>query len=504
MLSAFGILGLVASLALAAVFAVAGLAKLADLAGTRRAVVGFGVPEPLGAPLAVALPISELAVAALLLPASTRALGAAGALGLLVVFSTVIAASLARGNAPDCHCFGQLHSAPASSRTLARNGALAGIAVIVLGSALTGERTSALAWVRALDGSEVGALAFAIVLMAFSAIGTLAFVSLMRSHGRTLLRLETIERRLTEAGIEIEQEDAPPELGLEPGTPAPAFTAADVRGTSVSLDDLLAPGLPLLLLFTTPNCGPCQALLPDIAAWQAEHVDRLTIAIADDGDREVSLAKAQEHGLERVLVDRELAIHAAYEVGGTPSAVLIAPDGTIASHLAPGVDWIEQLRDRALAGSGEADEEGLPPGAPAPDLELLTLDGEPVSVASPDGETLVLFWNPDCGFCGSMREDVLAWERHAPVDAPRLLVVSSGDEASTRAEGFASAVVLDADFAVGTAFGAGGTPMAVLLDRDGRIASSLAAGAEAVFALAGDHSPVDSSEDMGVAARAQR
>jgi thiol-disulfide isomerase/thioredoxin len=281
------------------------------------------------------------------------------------------------------------------------------------------------------------------------------------------------------------------------------FVTADTDGAAVSLNDLLAPGLPLLLIFTSPTCGPCKALLPDVATWQDEHVDRLTIAIANGGDREASIAEAQEHGLERVLVDHDLAVHEAYQAGGTPSAVLVAPDGAIASYVAPGADWIEQLLDRALAGGSESEEQGLSIGSPVPELGVLGLDGEPVSLARVGEETLVLFWNPGCGFCSSMRDEVLAWEQHAPVGAPRLLIVSSGDEASTRAEGFSSTVALDLDFSAGAAFGAGGTPMAVLVDSEGRIASPLAAGAEAVFALAGGRGRVDSGPDVPVAVRAE-
>lgn len=487
-----GALGLLASLSLAAVFAAAGIAKLADHAGTRTAVREFGAPRWLVGPLARVLPLAELAVAILLLPASTRSVGVAGALVLLVVFSAAIAMSLVRGRTPDCHCFGQLHSSPASWRTLVRNGILAGFGVLALTGGVAGETPSVVAWVSGLAGAELAALTLGVAIAVVAVSGTLVCVSLMRSYGGALLRLEAIERRLADAGIEPEQEDLSPELGHEPGTPAPAFAGVAVSGDSVSLDDLLSPGLPLLLLFTSPTCGPCDALLPDIAAWQAEHADRLTVAIADGGDPNASLAKAQEHDLERVIVDHELAISAAYEAGGTPSAVLVAPDGTILSYVAPGADRIERLLERALTASADSEEQGLPVGSPAPELSLSTLDGAAVSLASTAEESLVLFWNPECGFCSSMRDDLLAWERHPPVDAPRLIVVSSGDETSTRAEGFSSTVVLDPEFDAGTAFGAGGTPMAVLLDSGGRVASPPAAGAEAVFALAGARGRVDS------------
>src|SRR5215218_8173018 len=120
---------MIAGLVLAAVFAVAGTAKLADLEGSRSAAAAFGIPQRLAAPLGTLLPAAELATAALLIAGiagrdGALLAGALSALSLLTAFCAGIAVSLVRGNAPDCHCFGQLHSAPASGRTLARNGAL--------------------------------------------------------------------------------------------------------------------------------------------------------------------------------------------------------------------------------------------------------------------------------------------------------------------------------------------------------------------------------------------
>ena len=51
-----------------------------------------------------------------------------------------------------------------------------------------------------------------------------------------------------------------------------------------------------------------------------------------------------------------------------------------------------------------AKEDGLPLGSPAPDLALVGLDGEPVALVDPDRETLLVFWNPACGFCRSMHK----------------------------------------------------------------------------------------------------
>ena len=200
-----GALALVGGLILSAVFATAGITKLADLAGTRTAVREFGAPRAFVAPLALLLPLTELAVAFILLPGPTRVPGAAGALVLLGIFSAAIAVSLARGRTPDCHCFGQLHSAPASSMTLVRNAFLAGLAALALAAGLAGESTSAVAWLGGLNGVQLAVLTLGCVVAALTAAVTLAFLSLLRSYGKALLRLDTIERRLAQAGIELEE-----------------------------------------------------------------------------------------------------------------------------------------------------------------------------------------------------------------------------------------------------------------------------------------------------------
>jgi uncharacterized membrane protein YphA (DoxX/SURF4 family) len=125
----FALLG--ARLLLAAVFVVAALGKLADRPGSRQAIIDFGLPSSLAGPFSILLPLAELAVAAALIPTSTAWWGAIGALALLLLFVVAIGVNLARGRKPECHCFGQLHSAPAGWKTLGRNGALAAVASFV-------------------------------------------------------------------------------------------------------------------------------------------------------------------------------------------------------------------------------------------------------------------------------------------------------------------------------------------------------------------------------------
>src|SRR5437868_15415637 len=52
--------------------------------------------------------------------------------------------------------------------------------------------------------------------------------------------------------------------GLSAGTPAPAFRLPDLNGGYVALDDYR--GRRVLLVFSDPDCGPCDQLAPQLQA----------------------------------------------------------------------------------------------------------------------------------------------------------------------------------------------------------------------------------------------
>jgi uncharacterized membrane protein YphA (DoxX/SURF4 family) len=130
---------LIVRIALAALFLVAALSKLAARQRTWARVRVFGVPERLARPVAVLLPLGELAIALLLVPASAARIGGILAGAALLMFSAAVARLIARGEAPECNCFGLLHSSSVGPGMLARNLCLAGIA---LGVAIVGAGTS--------------------------------------------------------------------------------------------------------------------------------------------------------------------------------------------------------------------------------------------------------------------------------------------------------------------------------------------------------------------------
>jgi peroxiredoxin len=301
------------------------------------------------------------------------------------------------------------------------------------------------------------------------------------------------------------------------GTPAPAFHLTGLYGETLTLEALRAPGKPVLLLFADPACGPCTALLPDLARWQREYATHVLFAVISQGTPEANRAKFASHGITPVLLQKGQEVAAAYRATGTPIAVLVRPDGTIGSPLAPGVEAIRALVAQTvglptavppplpmLATNGRCPHCGgthgqnghqavvplpasaaLTLGMPAPPLRLPDLTGHELTLQDFRGrDTLLLFWNPGCGFCQQMLSDLKAWEAHPPPGAPQLLVVSTGTVEANQALELRSPIVLDQTFASGRAFGATGTPSAVLVDAQGRIASPVAVGATGVLTLA--------------------
>jgi peroxiredoxin len=303
-------------LVLAVVLATAGIGKLIDRSGSRRSLAEFRVPARLVAPLAVLLPLAELAIAVALVPAgSARPAAAAGAV-LLAVFVVAMAIAMVSGRRPDCHCFGALYSGRAGWGALARNVALLGVAGVVLSRPAADPEAVQLA---AVGG---GALLAGNALLSFR---------LLRRHGAALRRIDQLES------------GAGRPTTLAAGAPAPAFSLPLAGGGELSLGHLLAPGRAVLLLFVDPRCGPCRALLGEVASWQREHGDRLTIAVLSTGAPDENLALAEEHRLDRVLVQEHGEVAELYGARATPSAVVIGPRGRIAHALAEGVDAITAL-----------------------------------------------------------------------------------------------------------------------------------------------------------------
>jgi peroxiredoxin len=295
--------------------AAAGAAKLRDLPGSRRAMEGFGVPPRLAPAAGVALPIAELAIAVLLVTTSLTTAGAVLAFCLLLVMTAAITRLVVRGESPDCHCFGAVHSQPVGRSTLVRSAAFAGLAAFV---AVYG------------TGSDIGELGpFGLEALVPLAVAIAVFV-------------------VGEPGPRRHRPlfpDAPP-----PGSPAPRFELPYAREGRASLDSLLERGGVVALVFVDTGCGPCRRLLGSLAKWRQTIGTELAIAVISKGDRTANQVLCHSTGIPDVLLQEDSEVARAYGVLPTPSAILVAADGTVGSAPVAGPHGIEALIRLALAG----------------------------------------------------------------------------------------------------------------------------------------------------------
>lgn len=326
---------LVLRVVLAAVFVTAAVGKLLDRSGSRFALRGFGVPPGVAAVASEVLPVVELAIAVALLLRPTAQWGAIAAVVLLITFVGGIANVLAHGWNTACHCFGIFHSEPAGPRALARNGVLLAVAAIAAG---VGPGPSISTWVSQRSAAELVAVGVGLLAVAL-------LVLLWRS------RRENASLSASLAEKEAALAAMPP--GLPVGAFAPEFELTDAaEGATITLESLRARGKPVLLVFIGLGCVPSRDLLPDLARWQVHLADRLTIAIVSHGG-------PFQHQFELVLGMRDIGLQREYEtlrayrVTGTPSAVLVSPDGRIAAPMALAGYAIEAVVRLALRnGSG--------------------------------------------------------------------------------------------------------------------------------------------------------
>jgi thiol-disulfide isomerase/thioredoxin len=136
---------------------------------------------------------------------------------------------------------------------------------------------------------------------------------------------------------------------LRPGAPAPPLVLADVAGTDVALESLLAAGRRLLLVFGDPDCGACLDLMPKLAEWQGHAGGEVTVALVSGGDPAQLHALAEQFGRDLVLSDPAHAAAGAYGITATPTAVLVDQEQRIAAAPATGEAEIAELVASATA-----------------------------------------------------------------------------------------------------------------------------------------------------------
>ncbi|CAN5591137.1 hypothetical protein BH18ACI1_BH18ACI1_21880 [soil metagenome] len=482
---------------LAAIFTLAGIGKLLDLEGSEKAVKDFGVPKDLAKPFAVALPIAELIIAVLLLPVSTAWFGAISGFLLLLVFIGGMLWQMAQGNAPDCHCFGQIHSEPVSAKSLIRNAIFAILSFFLI---VQGNQNQGLSLLDSSNNSTEGngmslILGLATVGLLAAAVYFLKIIS--DQQLQIMRRIEILELTSFEGGEKTREDVSQPNEGLIIGTPVPDFELPDVNGKQLSPEQLLAFQKPVLLLFVSPNCSPCAALLPEIETWQTELKGKLNFVFVSSGKVKENLEKFSGNSLKQILLQKDKEVAELFGSQWTPTAVLINADGNIASRLAVGDEAIRKLVEKIKAeidqskllliapSNGNGAEKSLV-GTALPAFVLPDISNKNISSEDLRGrKTLITFWSTTCGYCDKMLEDLRDWDKTKGVDEPQLLLLSEGEAEKNQEIGINSLILLDKEREVSNEFGMEGTPSAFLVNEDGKVISEIAVGAEQIWTLLG-------------------
>jgi peroxiredoxin len=337
-------------------FLVAGTAKLASPRAAATAVAAFGAPA-FARPLLRLLPPVEVLVAASLAFAATARTGSWAVAVLLTVFIVAMVANLARGRRPACNCFGQIRPTPISALSVLRNVVLLALAVWLIYSGPPPASADLWAGFQSLPGIGRFAALFVAVLLLSGLFLLVAGDSggparpddePAEAAARPAQRPAPRPSAAAVAGaatapVSAQTEAAAPVParhltgnGLAAGVPAPRFALPDLAGQVHTLEGLLAPGLPVVLIFSSPNCESCQALMPKLPGQAATYGDRVTIALVSRDTVERNLAKLKDPGAMLVLRQRDYEVAEEYDITTSPAGIAVAPDGTIAGPLAWG------------------------------------------------------------------------------------------------------------------------------------------------------------------------
>ncbi len=472
-----------------AVFALAAIGKLLDLEGAEKSVREFGTPKDLAKTFAVLIPFAELVFAVCLLFTGFSWIGAIGVLLLLVIFTGGMIVQMAQGNAPDCHCFGAIHSEPVSKKSLIRNLIFAILAFFLVAQGAAGQGLSF------TDLTGEMAIQLFLGLATIGLLGAVVFYLKKISEQQLMImrRIEILELVSHEGGREVEREDAgDPHDSLPIGSIAPNFELPDVHGKTVAFEHLLAKTKPLLFFFVSPSCGPCQALLPEIEEWQTELKDKVEFVFVSSGKASENAEKFGGTNFKTILLQEDKEVSALFYAKWTPTAVFINADGIMASHLSVGDEGIRDLVKKVKSVDFEkptvfiANGSATKLGEDVPEFSMQDVHGREITSKDFQGKkTLVAFWSATCPHCVNMVRDLQEWDREKGADEPNLLVFSEGDVEEHKEIGLNSPILIDEGYKTAGKFGMSGTPSAVLINENGKIISETAIGASNIWALIG-------------------
>lgn len=474
------------------VFALAGIGKLLDPEGSRKSMKAFAVPEGLVKPVVAILPFIEIAIAFAMLFVTVSWFGAIAAFVLLLCFIAGMLYQIYRGNAPDCHCFGQIHSEPVGMASVLRN---VGFGVAALFLMATGPE------MQGIPLGESGPQIMQSVLLLSLLIGIIVLISLSSALStgqlKLLRRIELLELLGSGDTASVERQEAGnPIDGLPIGAPFPDFDIENAIGKSVTLGGLLSDGKPILFLFVGPSCRPCRSLVPEIAQWAGELKGRMKIVLVSTGTAAENLEKFAASDAAEILLQQSRDLALSVSAKWTPTAVVVLANGKVGSHPAVGDNTLRSLIDRIRKAdlknefvyftNSNGREVPLKIGQNVPEFSIKGIDGSLVESSQMTGrKTLAVFMSTGCGHCHELLGDIRKWENADTLGDLDVVIFSDGTVDEHKELGMRAPIVLEKGYKTAAALGMRGTPSAVLIDERGVIASEAAIGPPNIKALIG-------------------
>jgi peroxiredoxin len=141
-----------------------------------------------------------------------------------------------------------------------------------------------------------------------------------------------------------------PRQGLTAGTLAPLFRLPRLEGGEIALESFR--GKRVLLVFSDPNCGPCDALAP-LLEQHHRASSTLLVLMVSRGEIEANRRKAAQYQLTFPIgLQRQWEVSRHYGIFATPVAYLINEQGNIAADAAVGTERILGLLSPEQTRSG--------------------------------------------------------------------------------------------------------------------------------------------------------
>ncbi len=136
-------------------------------------------------------------------------------------------------------------------------------------------------------------------------------------------QLGVLHERITPVGALLQAR------GLNVGEPAPEMTVTDLSGSAHVVGGKSQSGRHMLLVFVSPACPVCKALLPVLKSTRLSDARWLDIVLASDGPEEEHRRYVVAQSLRDFPYVLSAELGRAFQVGSLPFAAIVDAEGVL-------------------------------------------------------------------------------------------------------------------------------------------------------------------------------